>query len=59
LLFYIFTFLGWFFENRKVQLKILFIPYYFFMTNWCMYLGFYKFITGTQSAKWERSERGV
>jgi poly-beta-1,6-N-acetyl-D-glucosamine synthase len=59
LLFYLSTFMGWFFENRKVRLKILFIPYYFFMTNWCMYLGFYKFITGTQSAKWERAERGV
>lgn len=58
LLFYVFTFFGWFFENRKVQLKILFIPYYFFMTNWCMYLGFFKFINGTQSAKWDRAERG-
>jgi biofilm PGA synthesis N-glycosyltransferase PgaC len=58
IVFYIFTLLGWYFEHKKVQLKLLFIPYYFFMTNWCMYLGFFKFITGNQSAKWERAERG-
>jgi biofilm PGA synthesis N-glycosyltransferase PgaC len=58
IIFYIFTLLGWYFEHKKVQIKLLFIPYYFFMTNWCMYLGFFKFITGNQSAKWERAERG-
>jgi biofilm PGA synthesis N-glycosyltransferase PgaC len=58
MVYYIFTLLGWYFEHRKVKLKLLFIPYYFFMTNWCMYLGFFRFIMGTQSAKWERVERG-
>lgn len=56
-LFYMSTLLGWYFENKKVHIKLVFIPYYFFMTNWCMYLGFFKFITGRQSAKWERVQR--
>ncbi|MES2560006.1 MAG: glycosyltransferase family 2 protein [Bacteroidota bacterium] len=58
-LFYVFTLLGWYFENKKVHIKLVFIPYYFFMTNWCMYLGFFKFITGRQSAKWERVQRAT
>ncbi|MES2780268.1 MAG: glycosyltransferase family 2 protein [Bacteroidota bacterium] len=58
-IFYLFTIAGWYFENKKVHVKLVFIPYYFFMTNWCMYLGFFKYITGTQSSKWERVERGV
>lgn len=57
--FYLFTLFGWYFENKKIHVKIIFIPYYFFMTNWCMYLGFFRFITGSQSAKWERAERGI
>lgn len=57
LCFYAFTLLGWFLEHRKVHVKLVFIPYYFFMTNWSMYLGFAKFITGGQSAKWERVRR--
>jgi cellulose synthase/poly-beta-1,6-N-acetylglucosamine synthase-like glycosyltransferase len=57
--FYVFTLLGWYFENKKVHIKLVFIPYYFFMTNWCMYLGFFKFITGGQSAKWERVQRAA
>jgi cellulose synthase/poly-beta-1,6-N-acetylglucosamine synthase-like glycosyltransferase len=57
--FYSFTLLGWLFENNKVHVKILFIPYYFFMTNWCMFIGFARFVRGTQNVKWERSARGV
>jgi hypothetical protein len=57
--FYSFTLLGWLFENNKVHVKILFIPYYFFMTNWCMFIGFARFVRGTQNVKWERSARGI
>lgn len=57
ILFYLFTVLGWLFENNKMHIKILFIPYYFFMTNWCMFVGFMRFVRGTQSVNWERSVR--
>jgi len=55
--FYVMALLGWIFENYRIRIKILFIPYYFFITNLCMYLGFWRFLKGKQSVKWERSER--
>jgi len=58
-LFYLFTFFGWYFENKKTRIKIFFIPYYFFITNWCMYLGFFRFLKGNQSVKWERAKRAA
>ncbi len=57
IVFYLFALLGWYLENRKIHVKLVFIPYYFFMTNWCMYLGFKRFMTDSQSSKWERVER--
>lgn len=59
LVFYIFTILGWLLENNKMHIKLLFIPYYFFMTNWCMFVGFVRFIKGTQTVNWERSTRSA
>lgn len=59
LLFYILAMMGWYFENKEVRVKALFIPYYFFIMNYAVYLGFYRFIKGKQSAAWERSKRAV
>ncbi|SNZ01283.1 glycosyltransferase family 2 protein [Flagellimonas pacifica] len=58
-LFYTAALLGWFLENRQIRLKILFIPYYFFIMNLSVYLGFARYIKGNQSVKWERAKRGV
>lgn len=58
ILFYVFALLGWYFENRKIKIKILFIPYYFFMMNVSMYLGLARFLKGKQSVNWERAKRG-
>lgn len=57
IIFYLFITLGWYFENQQIRIKILFIPYYFFITNWCMFLGFFRFLNGKQTVKWERAER--
>ncbi|MFI5221402.1 MAG: glycosyltransferase family 2 protein [Bacteroidia bacterium] len=57
LIFYVLAMLGWILENNHLRVKILFIPYYFFVTNWCMYLGFFRFISGKQSVKWEPTRR--
>jgi len=56
-LFYAAALLGWFFENRQIKIKILFIPYYFFIMNLSVYLGFGRYIKGNQSVKWERAKR--
>ena len=57
-LFYTAALLGWYLENRQLRLKILFIPYYFFMMNLSVFLGFRRYIKGSQSVNWERAQRG-
>ena len=57
-LFYFFALSGWYLENKKIRLKILFIPYYFFIMNYAMYLGFVRYIKGNQTVNWERAKRG-
>lgn len=59
LLFYVFALLGWFLENKKTSLKILFVPYYFFIMNLSVVLGFFRYINNTQSVNWERAKRAL
>lgn len=58
-LFYAAALLGWFLENRQIRLKALFIPYYFFIMNLSVFLGFGRYIKGNQSVNWERAKRDV
>ncbi|MCL6267169.1 glycosyltransferase family 2 protein [Flagellimonas myxillae] len=58
-LFYAAALLGWFLENRQIRLKLLFIPYYFFIMNLSVFLGFGRYLKGNQSVNWERAKRGV
>lgn len=58
ILFYAAALLGWFLENRKIKVKVLFIPYYFFIMNLSVYLGFRRYLKGQQSVNWERAKRG-
>ena len=57
-LFYAAALLGWFLENRQIRLKVLFIPYYFFIMNLSVFLGFARYLKGNQSVNWERAQRG-
>lgn len=56
--FYIAALLGWLLEHRQIRLKILFIPYYFFIMNLSVFLGFNRYLKGNQSVNWERAKRG-
>ncbi|MFT6065379.1 MAG: cellulose synthase/poly-beta-1,6-N-acetylglucosamine synthase-like glycosyltransferase [Polaribacter sp.] len=56
-LFYTAALLGWFLENRETSVKILFIPYYFFIMNLSVVLGFFRYIKKSQSVNWERAKR--
>ncbi len=58
LLFYVASLTGWFLENRKIKVKVLFVPYYFFIMNLSVFLGFRRYLKGNQSVKWERAKRG-
>ena len=55
--FYAMALLGWFLENHHIKLKILFIPYYFFIMNYAVYLGFFRYMKKTQNVVWERAKR--
>jgi cellulose synthase/poly-beta-1,6-N-acetylglucosamine synthase-like glycosyltransferase len=58
ILFYLMAFCGWYLEERKIKLKILFVPYYFFIMNLAVYLGFFRYLRKQQSVNWERAKRG-
>jgi len=59
LLFYAAAVLGWFLENRETRVKILFVPYYFFIMNLSVVLGFFRYMKKSQSVNWERAKRAV
>jgi len=53
------AFLGWLLENTTTRIKVLFVPYYFFIMNLSVFLGLMRFIRNNQSVNWERSERAT
>lgn len=57
LLFYVAALTGWFLENRETRIKILFVPYYFFIMNLSVVLGFFRYMKKSQSVNWERAKR--
>lgn len=57
LLFYSSALLGYFLESRKTRIKVFFVPYYFFLMNYAVYAGFWRYLRGRQSAVWERAKR--
>ena len=57
ILFYLAALTGAWLENRKIRLKILFIPYYFFVMNYAVFLGMIRYFKGRQSVNWERAKR--
>jgi len=59
LLFYLSALLGWYLENKSIRVKLLFVPYYFFIMNLSVFLGFKRYLKGSQSVNWDRAKRGV
>jgi cellulose synthase/poly-beta-1,6-N-acetylglucosamine synthase-like glycosyltransferase len=58
LLFYLSALVGWILENQKLKVKLFFIPYYFFIMNYAVFIGFVRYIKRSQSVNWERAKRG-
>lgn len=59
LLFYACALLGWYLENKSIKIKLLFVPYYFFIMNLSVYLGLIRYLKGSQSVNWERAKRKI
>jgi biofilm PGA synthesis N-glycosyltransferase PgaC len=57
LLFYLAAYLGKVLEDRKVSVKLLFIPYYFCMMNYAVFAGLIRYFKGNQSVIWEKAVR--
>jgi cellulose synthase/poly-beta-1,6-N-acetylglucosamine synthase-like glycosyltransferase len=57
LFFYFLILIGALLSNMKIRLKILFVPYYMFIMNYAMINGIFRYISGSQSVKWEKSQR--
>ncbi|MDD3320608.1 MAG: glycosyltransferase family 2 protein [Paludibacter sp.] len=57
ILFYVFALTGWLLENKKLKVKIFFIPYYFFIMNYAVFMGFGRYLKKSQSVNWERAKR--
>lgn len=57
-LFYLFALGGALLHNVKVSIKSLFAPYYLFVMNYAVLKGFFRFMTGNYSVKWQKVKRG-
>lgn len=57
IIFYAMALIGFLLEKQKLKFKAFFIPYYFCMMNYAMYLGFFRAIGGKQSVLWEKAKR--
>lgn len=57
LLMYLIAVVGWYFENRKLHFKLLFVPYYFVVINYTSIRGMLRYFKGNQSVTWEKSKR--
>jgi len=58
-LFYLLALLGLIMEKRQIRIKALFVPYYFCVMNYAVLAGIIRYIKGSQSAAWEKSQRKV
>lgn len=58
IIFYSSSFMGWILERKKLKVKILFVPYYFFIMNYAVFRGIIRYISNQQSVNWERAKRG-
>lgn len=57
LFFYFSGLLGWFYANKNMKIKALYIPYYFLFMNVSVFWGFKRFLKGQQSVLWEKAAR--
>jgi biofilm PGA synthesis N-glycosyltransferase PgaC len=55
--FYLAALLGYFLENKRIRLKLLFIPFYFCMMNYAVILGLIRFLNKGQKGVWEKAVR--
>lgn len=55
--FYALALVGYYLENKKIRVKILFVPYYFSFMNYCAIKGYLRYRNGLTSGIWEKVKR--
>lgn len=55
--FYTSAYVGKVFEDKKIRVKLLFVPYYFCMMNYAVLAGLWRFLFSEQSVIWEKAIR--
>ncbi len=55
--FYAFAYAGHVLQNKKIEIKGFFVPYYFTMMNLSVFAGVMRLLRKQQSVVWEKSER--
>lgn len=56
-LFYLCALLGYVLERRGLHCKLFYIAFYFNLINLSTFFGFYRYLLGKQSVKWERVDK--
>ena len=57
IVFYLLALGGYLQHRRGVKSRLLYVPYYFVFINICLYLGFFRFLKGSQSVLWDKAAR--
>ena len=56
-LFYASAFAGYMAETKNIRIKLLYVPFYFCMMNWCVIAGLKRHLKKQQSGVWEKAVR--
>ncbi|MEN0005498.1 MAG: glycosyltransferase family 2 protein [Bacteroidota bacterium] len=57
IVFYAMAYLGYRWQNRKVNVPGFFVPLYFCLMNYSVFAGFSRYMAGKQSVNWEKAKR--
>ncbi|MES2517351.1 MAG: glycosyltransferase family 2 protein [Bacteroidota bacterium] len=55
--FYSMAIIGYYLENKKIRVKLLFVPFYFSFMNYCAIKGYLRYRNGLTSGIWEKVKR--
>ena len=56
-LFYLLVLLGAVLKNARLKIKLLFLPYYLFFMNFSIITGYFRYLGGKHTVKWEKAKR--
>lgn len=55
-IFYLFSIIGLFLQERHINVKIFYVPFYYVLINVASLIGLFKFLTGETKDTWEKAE---